>query len=71
MNEYMKIERTGADVIEVEKAIGTDSRIAPTILTASVELRDSCFQEDIPHWQQVFDMNEYMKIQRFRQALPK
>ena len=67
MNEYMQIERNGADVIEVEKAIGTDSRIGPTILTASIQFRDSCFQKDIPHWQQVFDMNEYMKIVSLRE----
>lgn len=70
-------ERTGADVTEVAKAIGTDSRIGPKFLTASVGFGGSCFQKDIlnlvyiceqfglnevaAYWQQVVDMNEYMK----------
>jgi len=70
-------ERTGADVSEVSRAIGTDSRIGPKFLTASVGFGGSCFQKDIlnlvyiceqfglsevaAYWQQVVDMNEYQK----------
>merc|ERR1711953_1149854 len=68
-------ERTGADVGEVSRAIGTDSRIGPKFLNASVGFGGSCFQKDIlnlvyiceqfglsevaAYWQQVVDMNEY------------
>merc|ERR1712159_514723 len=70
-------EETGADVGEVSRAIGTDSRIGPKFLGASVGFGGSCFQKDIlnlvyiceqfglsevaAYWQQVVDMNEYQK----------
>merc|ERR1712203_842883 len=70
-------ERTGADVGEVSRAIGTDSRIGPKFLQASVGFGGSCFQKDIlnlvyiceqfgltevaAYWQQVVDMNEHQK----------
>merc|ERR1719188_1717841 len=70
-------EKTGADVSEVSRAIGTDSRIGPKFLTASVGFGGSCFQKDIlnlvyiceqfglfevaKYWQQVVDMNDYQK----------
>mmetsp|Transcript_86277 Transcript_86277/g.279343 ORF Transcript_86277/g.279343 Transcript_86277/m.279343 type:complete len:491 (-) Transcript_86277:233-1705(-) len=70
-------ERTGADVGEVSRAIGTDSRIGPKFLGASVGFGGSCFQKDIlnlvyiceqfglrevaAYWQQVVDMNDYQK----------
>merc|ERR1712203_921243 len=70
-------EATGADVSEVARAIGTDSRIGPKFLQASVGFGGSCFQKDIlnlvyiceqfgltevaAYWQQVVDMNEYQK----------
>merc|ERR1712019_202544 len=70
-------ERTGADVDEVSRAIGADSRIGPKFLNASVGFGGSCFQKDIlnlvyiceqfglnevaAYWQQVVDMNEYQK----------
>merc|ERR1712157_660051 len=70
-------ERTGADVREVSRAIGTDARIGPRFLTASVGFGGSCFQKDIlnlvyiceqfglrevaAYWQQVVDMNDHMK----------
>merc|ERR1711976_529841 len=70
-------ERTGADVSEVARAIGADSRIGPKFLNASVGFGGSCFQKDIlnlvyiceqfglnevaAYWQQVVDMNEYQK----------
>lgn len=71
-------ERTGADVKEVARAIGTDSRIGPKFLNASVGFGGSCFQKDIlnlvyicqqfgleecaAYWQQVVDMNDHQKI---------
>ncbi|XP_046388450.1 UDP-glucose 6-dehydrogenase [Ischnura elegans] len=70
-------EVTGADVSEVAKAVGLDSRIGSKFLQASVGFGGSCFQKDIlnlvyiceclnlpevaAYWQQVIDMNEYQK----------
>jgi UDPglucose 6-dehydrogenase len=70
-------ERTGADVSEVSRAIGTDSRIGRKFLNASIGFGGSCFQKDIlnlvyiceqfgldecaQYWQKVVDMNEYQK----------
>ena len=73
-------ERTGANVDEVARAIGTDSRIGPKFLKASVGFGGSCFQKDIlnlvyiarsygleevaHYWEQVIAMNDHQK-QRF------
>jgi UDPglucose 6-dehydrogenase len=70
-------EATGADVDEVANAIGTDSRIGPKFLKASVGFGGSCFQKDIlnlvylcshfgleevaDYWEQVVIMNDYQK----------
>jgi UDPglucose 6-dehydrogenase len=70
-------EATGADVDEVSRAIGTDSRIGPKFLKASVGFGGSCFQKDIlnlvylcehfglrevaQYWEQVVAMNDYQK----------
>ncbi len=70
-------EKTGADVDEVAKAIGMDSRIGAKFLKASVGFGGSCFQKDIlnlvylcrhfnlpevsEYWQQVVKMNDYQK----------
>merc|ERR1712032_532399 len=70
-------ERTGADVSEVSRAIGTDTRIGRKFLNASIGFGGSCFQKDIlnlvyiceqfglnevaEYWQKVVDMNEYQK----------
>merc|ERR1712137_1021369 len=70
-------ERTGANVHEVSRAIGTDSRIGKKFLNASIGFGGSCFQKDIlnlvylceqfglpevaHYWQQVVDMNEHVK----------
>merc|ERR1712048_546155 len=70
-------ESTGADVTEVARAIGTDARIGPKFLNASIGFGGSCFQKDIlnlvyiceqfgltevaAYWQQVVDMNEHQK----------
>ena len=40
-------ESTGADISEVARAIGRDSRIGPKFLQASVGFGGSCFQKDI------------------------
>lgn len=77
-------EATGADVSEVAKAVGLDSRIGSKFLEASVGFGGSCFQKDIlnlvyiceglnlpevaAYWQQVIDMNEYQKT-RFSQKV--
>ncbi|PWK20589.1 UDP-glucose 6-dehydrogenase [Xanthomarina spongicola] len=73
-------EKTGADINEVAKAIGMDSRIGPKFLKASVGFGGSCFQKDIlnlvyiaksygldevaDYWEQVILINEHQK-QRF------
>jgi UDPglucose 6-dehydrogenase len=70
-------EATGADVDEVARAIGTDSRIGPKFLKASVGFGGSCFQKDLlnlvylcesfnlPHvaeyWRQVVHLNDWQK----------
>ncbi|KAA8499567.1 UDP-glucose 6-dehydrogenase 4 [Porphyridium purpureum] len=40
-------EKSGADVDEVARAVGMDSRIGPKFLKASVGFGGSCFQKDI------------------------
>ncbi|XP_070542026.1 UDP-glucose 6-dehydrogenase-like [Ptychodera flava] len=70
-------EATGADVSEVAHAIGTDSRLGPRFLQASLGFGGSCFQKDVlnlvylcealnlpevaAYWQQVIDMNDYQR----------
>ncbi len=70
-------EATGADVNEVAHAIGTDSRIGPKFLKASVGFGGSCFQKDVlnltylcehfglpevsHYWDQVIRMNQWQK----------
>lgn len=70
-------EKTGADVSEVARAIGMDSRIGSKFLKASVGFGGSCFQKDIlnlvyiaksyglnevaDYWEQVIIMNDYQK----------
>ena len=79
-------EATGADVDEVARAIGTDSRIGPKFLKASVGFGGSCFQKDIlnlvylcehfglqdvaNYWEQVVNMNDYQK-RRFSERIVK
>jgi UDPglucose 6-dehydrogenase len=79
-------EVTGADVSELAKAIGTDSRIGPKFLQASVGFGGSCFQKDIlnlvyiaksygldnvaDYWEQVIIMNDHQK-QRFSDNIVK
>ena len=70
-------EKTGADVNEVAKAVGMDTRIGPKFLNASVGFGGSCFQKDIlnlvyiarsfnlnevaDYWEQVIIMNDHQK----------
>ena len=77
-------EATGADVDEVARAIGTDSRIGPKFLKSSVGFGGSCFQKDIlnlvylcehfglrevaQYWEQVVVMNDYQK-RRFSERI--
>ena len=70
-------EATGANIQEVAKAIGMDSRIGPKFLKASVGFGGSCFQKDIlnlvyiarnlglnevaDYWHQVILMNNHQR----------
>ncbi|CAL67003.1 nucleotide sugar dehydrogenase [Christiangramia forsetii] len=70
-------EKTGADVNEVSKAVGMDTRIGSKFLKSSVGFGGSCFQKDIlnlvyisksfglhqvaDYWEQVIIMNDYQK----------
>jgi UDPglucose 6-dehydrogenase len=70
-------EKTEANVDEVGKAIGADSRIGSKFLKSSVGFGGSCFQKDIlnlvyicrtlglkevaDYWEQVIIMNDYQK----------
>ncbi|MGB5317279.1 MAG: nucleotide sugar dehydrogenase, partial [Robiginitalea sp.] len=70
-------EKTEANVDEVAKAVGLDSRIGSKFLKASVGFGGSCFQKDIlnlvyisrslglnevaDYWEQVIIMNDYQK----------
>ena len=79
-------EVTEADVNEVARAIGTDSRIGPKFLKASVGFGGSCFQKDIlnlvyiaqtyglqevaDYWEQVIIMNDHQK-RRFAKKIVK
>jgi UDPglucose 6-dehydrogenase len=70
-------EYTGADISELTKAIGTDSRIGNKFLNTSVGFGGSCFQKDIlnlvyiarsyglnsvaNYWEQVIILNDHQK----------
>ena len=70
-------EKTGADVTEVARAIGADSRIGPKFLKAGVGFGGSCFKKDIlnlvymcesqglqqaaDYWRSVVTMNTYQQ----------
>ena len=77
-------EKTGANIDELSKAIGSDDRIGPLFLKASVGFGGSCFQKDIlnlvylckhygldevgEYWHQVIKINDYQK-ERFAQKI--
>jgi len=78
-------EVTGADIDEVARAIGTDSRIGEKFLRAGVGFGGSCFKKDLlnlvylcehhglpevaAYWQQVVDLNEWQKRRVARKAI--
>jgi UDPglucose 6-dehydrogenase len=78
-------EATGADVEEISRAIGTDSRIGPKFLRASVGFGGSCFKKDIlnlvyiaesqglpevaNYWARVVEMNDYQQTRFVRQMV--
>jgi UDPglucose 6-dehydrogenase len=73
-------EKTEADIAEVSKAVGLDTRVGDKFLNASVGFGGSCFKKDIlnlvylcrryglgevaDYWESVVKVNEYQK-QRF------
>ena len=77
-------EKTGADVGEISYAVGSDRRIGPRFLNASIGFGGSCFKKDIlnlvyisrsygldqvaDYWQAVIRMNEYQQ-ERFVQTI--
>lgn len=77
-------EKTGANIDEVARAIGYDSRIGPKFLKASVGFGGSCFQKDLlnlvylsehfglpdvaQYWNEVIRMNDWQKT-RFSQNI--
>lgn len=79
-------ERTGADVVEVARAIGSDRRIGPHFLRPGVGFGGSCFRKDIlnlvylcehhglgevaRYWETVVAMNDYQQ-QRFVERMIK
>lgn len=70
-------ETTGADVQQVAHAIGTDSRLGPKFLNASIGFGGSCFNKDVlnlvylseslhlpevaRYWEQVLLLNDFQK----------
>ncbi len=78
-------EATEADVTEVGRAIGMDSRIGPKFLNASVGFGGSCFKKDIlnlvylsetygldevaEYWRQVVAMNDFQQDRFVRNML--
>jgi UDPglucose 6-dehydrogenase len=77
-------EATGADVLEISRAVGMDARIGNRFLQPSVGFGGSCFQKDIlnlvylcetygldecaTYWNQVILMNDYQK-KRFSEKI--
>ena len=78
INSFSEIcEHTGADIDELSKAIGADSRLGNKFLKSSVGFGGSCFQKDIlnlvyiaeslglrqvaDYWEQVIMLNEHQK----------
>ena len=78
-------EKTEANVSEVAKAIGMDSRIGPKFLKASVGFGGSCFQKDIlnlvyiskafglhevaDYWEQVIKINDHQTARFAKQII--
>ena len=80
-------EATGADVREVARAIGTDSRIGPKFLNAGPGFGGSCFQKDIlnlvylcrhfglpevaDYWESVVNLNSWQQHRIARTVVQK
>lgn len=78
-------ERTDADIDEVARAVGLDSRVGSKFLKSSVGFGGSCFQKDIlnlvylcqhfglpevgEYWEQVVRMNDYQKKRFVRRII--
>lgn len=78
-------EATGADIDEVARAAGKDSRIGPRFLKASVGFGGSCFQKDIlnlvylcehyglhevaAYWESVVKINDWQKDRFVRRMI--
>ncbi|KAG5444776.1 UDP-glucose 6-dehydrogenase [Clonorchis sinensis] len=80
-------EKTGADIRDVARAIGSDTRIGPHFLKASLGFGGSCFRKDIlnlvyiseclnlnevaSYWYSVLQMNEFQHSRFCRQIISK
>lgn len=62
-------EATGADVSEVARCIGTDSRIGAKFLNASVGFGGSCFQKDILNLSYVCETYGLPKVAQYWQSV--
>lgn len=78
-------ESTGADIDEVARAVGMDSRIGPSFLKASIGFGGSCFQKDVlnlvylseclnlkevaDYWYKVIEMNDYQRTRASRRIV--
>jgi len=78
-------EKTDADVAEISFAVGSDTRIGPRFLNASVGFGGSCFKKDIlnlvyicrsydlnevaDYWQAVIKINEYQQERFVRKII--
>ena len=78
-------ERTKADISEISRAVGADSRIGPKFLEASIGFGGSCFRKDILHlsylcehyglpevaayWESVVRLNEWQTDRFFQKIL--
>lgn len=78
-------ESTGADIDEVARAVGMDTRIGSSYLKASIGFGGSCFQKDVlnlvylseclnlkevaNYWYKVIEMNEYQRTRASRRIV--
>ena len=78
-------ESTGADIDEVARAVGMDSRIGPNYLKAGIGFGGSCFQKDVlnlvylseclnlkevaDYWYKVIEMNDYQRTRASRRIV--
>ena len=79
------MRKTGADIDEVSKAVGLDSRIGPKFLRASIGFGGSCFKKDIlnlvyianfyglkevaDYWESVVKINNYQTDRFFKNII--